>query len=61
MTIDNKIMQVGEISDHLYFIGSQFHPEFTSRALKPNPMFNGFIQACILKRKIKVESNITAN
>ncbi|RJS91641.1 CTP synthase, partial [Candidatus Bathyarchaeota archaeon] len=49
MTPDNRIMQIGEIPEHIFFIGSQFHPEFTSRVLKPNPLFNGFIQACIKK------------
>jgi CTP synthase len=49
MTPDKRIMQIGEIPDHPFFIGSQFHPEFTSRVLRPNPLFNGFIQACIEK------------
>ena len=44
---EENIMQIGELPKHRFFIGSQFHPEFTSRPLKPNPMFNGFIQACI--------------
>jgi len=47
MTTDKRIMQIGELSKHIFFIGSQFHPEFTSRIMKPNPLFNGFIQACI--------------
>ena len=47
MTPDGKIMQIGELTEHPFFIGSQFHPEFTSRPLKPNPMFNGFIKACL--------------
>ncbi len=44
---EENIMQIGELPKHKFFIGSQFHPEFTSRPLKPNPLFNGFIQACI--------------
>jgi len=47
MTTDKRIMQIGELPKHIFFIGSQFHPEFTSRIMKPNPLFNGFIQACI--------------
>jgi CTP synthase len=47
MTADNRIMQIGELPKHRFFIGSQFHPEFTSRILRPNPLFNGFIQSCI--------------
>jgi CTP synthase len=40
-------MEVVEIdsSDHPYFIASQFHPEFTSRPEKPNPLFLGLLQA----------------
>jgi CTP synthase len=49
MTPDKRIMQIGELPQHPYFIGSQFHPEFTSRVLKPNPLFNGFIQSCVSK------------
>jgi len=47
MTRDERIMQIGELPDHPFFIGSQFHPEFTSRPLRPNPLFDGFIRACI--------------
>jgi len=52
MTSDEKIMQIGELPNHPLFISSQFHPEFTSRPLKPNPLFNGFIEACIRTKKI---------
>ena len=51
MTTDNRIMQVGELPKHPFFIGSQFHPEFTSRPLRPNPLFDGFIQACVTNSK----------
>ena len=51
MTPDERIMQIGEIPKHRFFIGSQFHPEFTSRILKPNPLFNGFIQASIKRTR----------
>ncbi len=46
-TPDGKIKQIGELKNHKFFLGSQFHPEFTSRPLKPNPLFNGFIKACL--------------
>lgn len=44
---EENIMQIIELPNHKFFIASQFHPEFTSRPLKPNPLFNGFIKACI--------------
>ncbi|MEM7625710.1 MAG: CTP synthase [Planctomycetota bacterium] len=44
---DQPIMQVLELPEHPYFIGGQFHPELTSRPLKPQPMFMGLIAAAI--------------
>jgi CTP synthase len=45
-------MEVIELdqTDHPYFVGAQFHPEFTSRPDKPNPMFLGLLQE--VKRQI---------
>lgn len=44
---DGKLMEIAELSKsiHPFMIGSQFHPEFTSRPLKPNPLFSSFINA----------------
>jgi len=53
MTRDGRIMQIGELPEHPFFIGSQFHPEFTSRPLRPNPLFDGFVRACISGRLAK--------
>jgi len=46
---EQPIMQMLELPQtlHPYFIGSQFHPELTSRPLRPQPMFMGFIAAAI--------------
>ncbi len=44
-TKGERVMQIGELPEHPFFIGSQFHPEFTSRPLKPNSLFKGFIKA----------------
>jgi len=46
------IKQLGELPRdiHPYFIGSQFHPEFTSRPLKPNPLFRGLIMKALKRR-----------
>ncbi|MFO0874625.1 MAG: CTP synthase [Phycisphaerales bacterium] len=45
----HPIMQVLELdaSAHPYFIGGQFHPELTSRPLRPQPMFMGLVAAAI--------------
>lgn len=43
------IMQILEIKKHPFFMASQFHPEFTTRVLKPNPLFLNFIKAAAKK------------
>ena len=40
-----KLMEIVEIKNHPYMIGSQFHPEFKSRPHKPHPLFLGLMQA----------------
>lgn len=40
-----QIMQVMELKNHPFFVGTQFHPEFTSKPLKPNPLYLGFAKA----------------
>lgn len=44
------IMQILEIADHPYFVGTQAHPCLTSRPLKPQPMFAGLVAAAMKKR-----------
>ena len=34
---------------HPYFIGAQFHPELTSRPLRPSPLFTGLVAASLEK------------
>ena len=41
------LIEAVEIKDHPFFLGVQFHPEFTSRLTKPNPVILGFIKAGI--------------
>lgn len=46
-----KLIEMAEIKDHPFMIGSQFHPEFLSRPNQPHPLFYGLIAASIKKRK----------
>ncbi|NIT51644.1 MAG: hypothetical protein GWO41_02550, partial [candidate division Zixibacteria bacterium] len=46
---NRKLMEMAEIGGHPFFIGTQFHPEFTSRPLAPNPIFYHFISASLKK------------
>lgn len=50
------LAEIIEIPDHPFFIGTQFHPELTSRPGKPNPLFQHFIRACIAKGEAEWKS-----
>lgn len=50
-TPDGKLVEIIELKDHPYFVGSQFHPEFQSRPLSPHPLFNGFMKAVVRGKK----------
>ncbi|MDO8570775.1 MAG: CTP synthase [Candidatus Daviesbacteria bacterium] len=41
---DGKLVEIVELSDHPFFIGTQFHPELKSRPLGPHPLFMGFVK-----------------
>jgi len=43
---DGRLVEIAEVQDHPFYIGSQFHPEFKSRPLSPHPLFREFIGAC---------------
>ena len=42
---DGALVEICEIRDHVWMIGSQFHPEFRSRPNRPHPLFSGFVAA----------------
>ncbi len=44
---DGKLMEIVEIKDHPWMVGSQFHPEFKSRPNRPHPLFREFIKATL--------------
>lgn len=46
---DGFLVEVAEVPSHPFFVASQFHPEFTSRPLSPNPLFRGFLEAAVTK------------
>lgn len=47
---DNNLVEIVEISDHPWFLGCQFHPEFKSQPMKPHPLFKAFIKAALANR-----------
>lgn len=50
---DNILMEFMELPGHPYFVGTQAHPEFKSRPMKPAPLFDGLIKVAKKKRYSK--------
>ncbi len=50
---DGSLCEIAELplKTHPFFIGSQFHPEFKARPLRPHPLFTAFMEASLKKRK----------
>lgn len=42
---DGKLVEIAELKDHPFMVGTQFHPEFLSRPNHPHPLFTAFITA----------------
>lgn len=41
------LVEIVEVKDHPWMLGTQFHPEFKSRPLNPHPLFAAFLRACL--------------
>ncbi len=50
-SVKENLVEIIEIPDHPFYLGTQGHPEYKSRPLKPHPIFLGFIEACMKKNK----------
>jgi len=48
---DERLVEIVELPNHPWFVGTQFHPEFTSRPNRPHPLFKGFVQAAQINSK----------
>ena len=50
---DKMLVEVIELKDHPWFVGCQFHPEFTSDPRRGHPLFSGFIKAAKNRSNLK--------
>ncbi|HEY0827416.1 MAG TPA: gamma-glutamyl-gamma-aminobutyrate hydrolase family protein, partial [Bacilli bacterium] len=48
---DGRLIEIIELPNHAWFLAVQFHPEFTSRPNRPQPLFREFIKAAMLQQK----------
>ncbi len=42
---DGRLVEIAELRDHPFMLGTQFHPEFLSRPNRPHPLFVAFLKA----------------
>lgn len=51
---DNRLVEIGELANHPFMLGTQFHPEFLSRPNRPHPIFVAFLDA--VRKSIGIET-----
>lgn len=44
---ESGLVEIIEIPGHKWFVGVQFHPEYSSTVINPHPLFVSFVKACI--------------
>jgi CTP synthase len=57
---DGRLIEIAELSDHPFMLGTQFHPEFQSRPNRPHPLFIAFLEAvsqrAAVSKPVKLET-----
>jgi CTP synthase len=48
---ERSLVEIVELKNHPWFLATQFHPEFKSRLIGSHPLFDGFINAAMRKKK----------
>ncbi len=55
---DGELVEIVELTEHPWFIGVQFHPEFQSTPMKPHPLFQSFIAAVLTHRDARTKGEL---
>ena len=50
---DNRLVEIAELKEHPFMLGSQFHPEFKSRPNRPHPLFAAFLGTAVAQQTAK--------
>jgi len=58
---DSNLVEIIELADHPWYIGTQFHPELKSAVLNPHPLFVKFVAASLKYKKTRVENGKLIN
>jgi len=57
-SMDGSLVEIIEIADHPWFVGCQFHPEFTSTPRDGHPLFTGFIEAALRRQQGELPAGV---
>ncbi|MEM1411270.1 MAG: CTP synthase [Pseudomonadota bacterium] len=60
LSMDETLVEIVELPDHPWFIGCQFHPEFTSSPRDGHPLFTGFIEAALAHQQGEVPAGVAS-
>src|SRR5210317_177429 len=55
---DHSLVEVVEVDDHPWFVGCQFHPEFTSTPRDGHPLFTSFVEAAVTYSKASEKESL---
>ena len=58
-SVDGRLVEIVELKDHPWFVGVQFHPEFTSTPRDGHALFNGYIRAARTRREERARPAVT--
>ncbi len=59
-SMDETLVEMIEIPGHPWFLGCQFHPEFTSTPLDGHPLFRGFIEAALKSQQGELPAEVAS-
>jgi len=59
-SMDETLVEIVEIPSHPWFLGCQFHPEFTSTPLDGHPLFTGFIEAALKSQQAELPAEVAS-
>ena len=58
-SLDGRLVEMIERSDHPFFVATQFHPEFRSRPNQPHPLFLGFVEAAMKHHSFEIVPSVS--
>ncbi len=57
---ERDLVEIIEITEHPWFVGVQFHPEFKSKPLQPHPLFTRFVEASCEQRRRRTDKTVAS-